>query len=175
MHNYVSQGDGIDDSELENDSGTENADGTAGPNIVHHKVVWQPALKAAFVAAFSESKMDALDGMLGAVETADPEVTQQNQIEAISCLANEIFLTSSQEAGMTRTFGSKANRPRKKAEHKPWFNQECTDRRKDYLRCKRKVKKHKAQESIQQLDAIAKDYKRFIRQTSRRYYKRIHV
>jgi hypothetical protein len=25
------------------------------------------------------------------------------------------------------------------------------------------------------LDAIAKDYKRFIRQTSRRYYKRIHV
>ena len=175
MFNFLNQGEDIDDSITENDVDSQYLDNSSVPGTRHRKVVWQTGLRESFRAAFSESEMDALDVVLRVVETRNQEAIDQNQIETISGLANLIFLTASQEVGMTRTFDSKKSRPHKKNENKAWFNEECNEQRKTYLRCKRRVKKHKTLENIQHLQAAAKDYKTFIRQTSRRYYKAMHA
>ena len=57
--------------------------------------------------------------------------------------------------------------------NKPWFDINCKNKRNEYFRIKNKLKKSKANDH--RLKVESKKYKNFIRNTSRRYFKKFHA
>jgi hypothetical protein len=141
------------------------------------KVTWQPSQKEAYKAAFSSNDMETFSNLLNTVEeciNTDALVDiRQDQMESISCLANRILLDPARGLGMARNISQKPFSQRKKVYHKPWFDEECRTQKKNYLSWKRKAKHNKSPEVIQQLQVLSKQYKKFIRNASRRYYKTV--
>ena len=93
--------------------------------------------------------------------------------ELVSSL-EKILLEPSVRCGFSKnTVHNRKANSYKSNNDKPWFDENCRNKRNEYFRVKNILKKSKSNDN--RLKIESKKYKKFIRNTSRKYFKKFHA
>ena len=85
-----------------------------------------------------------------------------------------ISITSGLETGISKCSQNKRNTHKLNKTNKPWFDQECHKKRKQFFRIKNRLKKSKSFHDRAALNNETKAYKKFINKKSHIYNKNLH-
>ena len=101
----------------------------------------------------------------------------ENDIEMLSQVMTSSLLQPALDTGITKCTNSKRHgtHAKKKRINKPWFDKDCETKRKSYLKLKKKLSKRRTSDAEMELKNAAKEYKHFIRKTTRIYFKNVHA
>ena len=148
--------------------------------LLRLKVAWKADMKSEYSKAFDESELHELGELLDEAEAkiADKRGLEQREMDGIARVANKTLIEPAKRLGIakvikTSSFSLGRKSPHK-ASNKPWFNAECRAKRKEYMSFKRKLKGSKTPEALLERKRSEKEYRIFIRKTSRVYYSRLH-
>ena len=84
----------------------------------------------------------------------------------------DVFIENATEAGACKKIKRATNKNKgfnKKPSSKPWFDEECRERRSEYYKVRNQLKKHVDSETALKFEG--KKYKRFINSKSKKYFK----
>ena len=100
----------------------------------------------------------------------------QTQIDETIELFKNLFLTSSTNLGMTKKINNRnRNKNRNKTKsHRPGFDNECINKRLSFLKLKNRLKKNRTNAARDQLKIAGKEYRNFIRNKMKKYFKQFH-
>ena len=89
--------------------------------------------------------------------SSETSQTMQTEVNKVVSDINDMFNDAARSLGMFRS-GCSRSRVRSKP-HKNWYNQECENKRKIFLKHKNKYRRLRNNNNLQQLRRTGKDYK----------------
>lgn len=135
------------------------------------KSKWNPSLLTQYKNMFSNEFMGELRAKISDLEST--EVNQEN-IDTICEIANKVFIEPALKLGMAKQVKNAPKPKRVITAHKPWFNADCKAMKADYIRIKNRLKQDNTAFARDQYMNKAKEYRKFIKRTSRSYFKNLH-
>ena len=108
--------------------------------------------------------------------SSDTSQTMQTEVNNVVSDINDMFNDAARSLGMFRSghtpSGCSRSRVRSKP-HKNWYNQECENKRKIFLKHKNKYRRLRNNNNLQQLRQTGKDYKNEINKAVRKYKQQV--
>ena len=108
--------------------------------------------------------------------SSDTSQTMQTEVNKVVRDINDMFNDAAHCLGMFRSghTTSGCSRSRVRSEHhKNWYNQECKNKRKIFLKHKNKYRRLRNNNNLQQLRQTGKDYKNEINKAVRKYKQQV--
>ena len=111
-----------------------------------------------------------------AIGQIDVDNVSQTIIDNLSEKLCKLYLDPAKAVGMHKEIALQGNKFRSHRRppippSQPWFNSDCVNKRGEYIRFKKKLKKNITEEKKRELRKKAKEYKRFLRKQKRKYRK----
>ena len=152
---------------------TNNTDQTIESDINYEPInsKWCSDKKLEFQSKFDLNKIEEANLLL---DTFESEGSNQRDIDSIVKLISDISVKSGLETGISKCPQNKRNPHKLNKTNKPWFDQECHEKRKQFFRIKNRLKKSKSFHDKAALNNETKAYKKFINKKSHIYNKNLH-
>ena len=153
---------------------------TPPQNLIQHnslplKPKWKHELGNQYEQTFLEGDVGGIMRELDRLSSGTSQ-TMQTEVNKVVSDINDIFSDAARSLGMFRSghTPSVCSRSRVRSEpHKNWYNQECENKRKIFLKHKNKYRRLRNNNNLQQLRQRGKDYKNEINQAVRKYKQQV--
>ena len=140
---------------------------------IPYKAKWNPELKSQYKNAFAEGDLTRLSENISQLSTNPTK----EEIEKIVSDLTSVIVTSAKDVGLCKKVPSKNAKPRK-SPSKPWFNQECENKRKSFFTAKNAVREAKTEEEknrcTEKMNHESKEYKKSISMRQREFTRELH-
>ena len=137
------------------------------------KPSWLNDKKDAFVDHILQSDLTLLHNELSNLAN-NPDIVHQNKIDSLTKDVTDVMLTAATNVGLIKTFTAKRLKKIRKTNKKPWFDQDCRQRRADYRRAQRRHKRHKNKENEDVKKAYFRIYKNTVNYKYNNHRKNLH-
>ena len=158
-------------------SSEELAEGTGLQRCIGYQTKWKSHGMISYQVALRAQCTEFLERQITEIErkAIEKSVTVED-MNQISGSVTQLLIAPAVEIGVTRKTKRHCKNSNKHSRRhdKPWFNEECRMRRTAYLRLKRKLSRMKTEEGSMKLKEEAREYKKFVRKTSRQYFENVH-
>ena len=142
--------------------------------IKNYKCRWKPGIEQDFKSNFS---VESIENLSNNIQNTDVSDITTEKINSLTSELSDLFIKTAQSVGLCKETSNKSRNYTRKHPNKPWFNNECEAKRKEYFECKNKLKEAKTRSQKRScrkaLDLKFKEYKQFL--TNRQFKYRIEI
>ena len=131
---------------------------------------WCDEKKAEFQSKFDQSKIEEANQLLDMLEPNNN--TNQSDLDNITNILANISTLAGLETGISKQINNNNINSKPKKASKPWFDQDCHLKRKEYIRIKNRLKRTKSTQNEIALKNQSKLYKKFINKKRHMYNKK---
>lgn len=142
-----------------------------GTMTEHCKTNWDCNRIDDYLANFSETNIQNLQNKLDSLNLNN---LNQEDLDSVCSDLKNILLDPAKLIGMTKTYKKSNKTKKKEVQNKPWFSNECKNKRVEYIRIKNRLKKINTDEAKRELKCESKSYKKHIKQIKKTYFKDLH-
>ena len=157
---------------MENEGDPEHMEETASDTVkMPIKARWLENNKQNFINNLSENDIEEVNTEMEGILTNIKE-TSLESVEQLVEKVNNILLKSANESGMIKKIQPK--KKDKKKSCKPWFNENCIEKRREFFTAKKRYHQNKTIERQNDLKRASKAYKKELNKQYRIYHKNLH-
>ena len=133
---------------------------------------WCDDKKLDFQAKFDPNKIVEATLLLDTLEANNPN---QANMDDIVKLVSDISIKAGIDTGISKQIKINNKSPRPKKQNKPWFDQDCHLKRKQYIRFKNRLRKSKSPQDEETFKTQTKSYKKYLSIKRHMFNKNLHT